>query len=144
MYRVHIEFQIQIKVQRESQRIDYGERRLRVSRKIEYQNSSKRSVENPDLQESWSWRKSHWRSHEAQDVKAATDWDLFLIYQVFLNSIVFLFLLYLFLFFFILELFQVVCQLLFNLVCVLDLNWKKLWISCWSSVSTEKLWISRW
>ena len=86
-----------------TQWIDHGERdqierSLRVCRKIEYQKSSQRSEKNLDFQESWSWRKSHWRSNEARDVRAATDWDWFLIDQVFLNSIFILFFLLYFFF----------------------------------------------
>ena len=125
-------------MKRDSQRGDHGERRLKVSRKTEHRNSSQRSEENPVLEEGWSWRKSLGRNHEARDVKASTDWDEFLIYQVFLNSIYIpTFIVFIFFCFF--ELFEAVYQLLFNLACVLDLNLEKLWISCRSCESAVEV-----
>ena len=130
-------------MKKDSKSEDYGEKKLKVSRKTEHQNSSQKSEKNLDLEEGWSWRKSLGRSREAQDVQVSTDWDEFLINQVFLNSIC-IFYFYYFCFFFFFELLEAVYQLLFNVTCVLDLNLEKLWISGQAVYQRWKLWISWW
>ena len=105
---------------RYSQRGEYRVKNLKLSKKTKYWNSSQKSEKNQDLEEGWIRSKNSWRRLEDQDDQASTDWDGFLIHQVFLNSIcISIFTIFVFIFS---NLLQAVYQLWFNLVCLLDLD----------------------